>query len=188
VDKDEKALKKLDQSRVTTILQDGILFLVDCLRALHPQNIIIPAVPDHLAFRWLEKSAPDNRVFKQKALPKKIERALPFVWYDDRGSLLVSYADFVCPDDCPEPAEVCTVTGKRRPMALHRLLQSLDWPDLKTHIIRSRQIAPGMGGYRVQDLIHLAEKMKSAREGQWMLGTACKCHGVLTGFTIEIIS
>jgi hypothetical protein len=95
----------------------------------------------------------------------------------------VSYADFICPDDCPEP-DVCTITGKRREKPLYELLRSLD-VGFRVHIIRSHQLAPGLGGYTVADLKRAAETLAGHRNGKWLVGTACKCHGILTAFEIH---
>jgi hypothetical protein len=56
--------------------------------------------------------------------------------------------------------------------------------DFKVYVIRSHQLAPGLGGYKVADLARMAEKLTSDDKGQWLLGTSCRCHGILTAMEI----
>ena len=121
----------------------------------------------------------------QVPVPKSFGLPLPHTWDGSEGSLLVSYADFRCPDDCPEPANRCTVTGKARGTPLYRLLAETEPRGFHMHVIRSRQLAPGVGGYRVRDLKELLEKVSEGRKGKWLVGTACKCHGILTAFELN---
>jgi len=186
VDVDENTLSQMKGLPVKTIVYDGILFLVENYPALNPLNTIVPAVPVHLAFEWLKCSFDRKFVIKKTRVPEEIKPLLPYTWLGSEGSLLVSYADFVCPDDCPEP-EFCTVTGERRELPLHDLLSRLDLLDFRVHVIRSHQLAPGLGGYKVGDLKTAAEKIIRDEAGRWLLGTACKCHGILTALEIHSV-
>ncbi|MCP4668372.1 MAG: hypothetical protein GY849_18665, partial [Deltaproteobacteria bacterium] len=116
--------------------------------------------------------------------PQAIEPLLPHTWPGSEGSLLISYADFVCPDDCSEPG-CCTVTGERRERPLYDLLNDLDAGDFRMHVVRSRQLAPGLGGYEAGELEKAAQRIRSEEKGKWLLGTSCKCHGILTALEIE---
>ena len=77
------------------------------------------------------------------------------------------------------------MTGEKREQPLYDLLSHLDLSGFKVHVIRSRQLAPGLGGYRVLDLAKTAEELKRDEMGRWLLGTACRCHGMLTAFEIR---
>ena len=70
-------------------------------------------------------------------------------------------------------------------MPLYEILRNLAHPEFYTHAVRSRQLAPGLGGYRVKDLQEMADKVLHHEKGSVFLGTACKCHGILTAFTLE---
>jgi len=179
VDVDEKTLLQVKGLPVKTIAYDGILFLVENYTILNPLNIIVPAVPVHLAFEWLKCHLERKFKIRKISIPEEINSLLPHTWLGSEKSLLVSYADFICPDNCPEP-EFCTVTGKRHKRPLHDLLSHLDLLDFQVHVIRSHQLAPGLGGYKVDDLKKAAERLISNEAGKWLLCTACKCHGVIT--------
>jgi hypothetical protein len=184
VDRDRIRLSQLHGLPIERILQDGVLFLVENFHLLHPTNIIIPAVPVNLAYEWLRRYVEGRYLVRRIDMPEGVTPLLPHVWPGSEGSLLVSYADFVCPDDCPEP-ESCTVTGEPRDKPLYQLLGDLDVDDFRVHIIRSHQIAPGLGGYGVAALNHAMERLTTGETGKWILGTSCRCHGILTSLEIQ---
>ena len=97
---------------------------------------------------------------------------------------MVSYADFRCPDDCPEPSDHCTVTGKKRGKPLYKLLGDIALPGFRVHVIRSRQLAPGIGGYSIGDLEGLRERVEGGGNSKWLVGTACKCHGIISAVEV----
>jgi len=183
VDVDKTSLSQLEDLPVKRIEYDGTLFLIKYYHLLSPTNTIVPAVPLHLAYEWVKGYLKSSLVINMIQVPDDIKPLLPHTWPGSEGSLLVSYADFECPDDCPEP-EYCTVTGERRDKPLHDLLSHLRLPGFKTHVIRSHQLAPGLGGYEAGDLTGLAERLSGAGKGKWLLGTSCRCHGIVTAIEI----
>jgi hypothetical protein len=185
VEKDEDALRLLAGPPVERILREGVSFLVDSFHLLHPRNTIVPAVPIHLAYEWLRLSLKRSFPVSRIEMPESIKALLPRTWEGSEGSLLVSYADFRCPDDCPEPADRCTVTGKRRGKPLHALLGDIAPPGYRVHVLRSRQLAPGVGGYTVGDLHDLLGRVESGGVGKWLVATACKCHGVISAMEVK---
>ena len=180
LDIDEQRLLEISGITFKKIKGDGIDFLVGNFHILSPSNIIIPAIPVHLASEWLKKYLDNGFELKQIQVPKEIKTFLPHTWPGTEGSLLVSYADFQCPDDCPEPRDHCTVTKEKRKTPLYNLLGQLKLLEFKVHIIRSCQLAPGLGGFRVDDLNRLATEVRDEGIGRWLVGTACKCHGTVT--------
>ena len=183
VDPDEKSLSDLNDLRIEKILGDGIQFLIDNFHYLKQTNTIVPALPVHLAYEWLKGFLPGDMKIKKLPVPET-KPPLPNALPASDGSMLVSYADFLCPDDCPEPV-YCTVTGEKREQPLYSLLRNLNSPPFDMHIIQSRQLAPGLGGYKVEDLKNAAEKVSTNKARMWILGTACKCHGILTAFEVN---
>jgi hypothetical protein len=186
VEKDEEALRVMGGLPIARILHEAVPFLAGSFHLLHPKNVIVPAVPIHLAFEWLRRSMKGNFSVFRIEVPESIKPLLPHTWVGGEGSLLVSYADFQCPDDCPEPADHCTVTGQRRGIPLHALLSDIDLPGYRVHVLRSRQLAPGVGGYTVGDLQELLGRVESGGEGKWLVATACKCHGVVSAMEMTI--
>ena len=185
LDRDEHRLLEIKEPKLKKIHGDGINFLVENFHLLSPSNIIIPAIPVHVASEWLKKHLDGSLELMQIQVPEEIKTFLPHTWLGSEGSLLVSYADFQCPDDCPEPADYCTVTRKKRETPLYDLLSQLKPPKFRVHIITSRQLAPGLGGFRVDDLKRLAERVRKEGVEKWLVGTACKCHGTVTALEIH---
>lgn len=144
---------------------------------------IVPAVPIHLTceviVRRLSRFAPPGR----PPVPEAVAERVPHPLRGDHGQLYASNADFICPDDCPEPADHCTVTGRPRPVELFSHLAALDLPGWRIVVLPSRQLAPGVGGYRRSDLLAAEGKVRAA-EGPVMIATACRCHGVIDALDI----
>lgn len=184
VDRDAKKLKTMGNIGAKRIAEDGVRFLAKHFSHLAPSTFIIPAVPVHLAFEWLRTYKNQQGAIEQIPVPKGFALRLPHTCDGTEGSLLASYADFRCPEDCPEPADRCTVTGKKRGTPLYRLLAEVEIRGFGVHVIRSRQLAPGVGGYRVTDLKELLGKVSEGRKRKWLVATACKCHGVVTGLQL----
>jgi hypothetical protein len=184
VDRDVTKLDKIGNIGAKRIAEDGVRFLAKHFSQLAPSTFIIPAVPLHLAFEWLRAYINDEGTVAQIPVPKSFGRRLPHPLEGSEGSLLVSYADFRCPDNCPEPANHCTVTGKRRGTPLYQLLAEEEPRGFHVHVIRSRQLAPGVGGYGVRDLKELLGKVSEAGKGKWLVATACKCQGIVTALQV----
>jgi len=185
VDKAAANLESLTGLPLERVRADGIDFLVNHFARLRPSTVIIPAVPFHLAYEWLCGYLGRARGPEMLKVPQEVASALPHTWEGPEGTLLVSYADFRCPDNCPEPAGYCTVTRSKRSTPLYRFLRRIAPADYNACIIRSRQLAPGLGGYRLEDLRLLAAAVGTAGTERWLIGTACKCHGMVTAFRVQ---
>ena len=101
------------------------------------------------------------------------------------GQAYVSHADFICPDNCPEPEKICTHTGKPRPMDLFRLLGTLDFEEALPIVIRSHQLLPGVGGIYPADLRAAMDTACRNSHRPMMIATACRCHGVVNFMRLE---
>lgn len=184
IDVDGSRLARLEGFAGRKFLDDGAEFLIKNHKLLNPRNRIVPAIPRHLAFEWLKAFLDRESQINQIPVPEPIESLLPNTWPGSEGSLLVSYADFVCPNDCSEP-DSCTVTGERRELPLYELLRRLNVREFNVHVIRSRQLAPGLGGYRFADLKGIVRRIRRSETTKWIIGTACRCHGILTALEIQ---
>lgn len=185
VDRDITKLRKMGNIGAKRIAEDGVRFLAKHFSHLAPTTFIIPALPVHLAFEWLRTYINKKGTVAQVPVPKGFKLRLPNPSDGSEGSLLASYADSRCPEDCPEPLNRCTVTGKARGTPLYRLLAEVEPRGFRVHVIRSLQLAPGVGGYRVRDLKELLGKVSEGRKGKWLVATACKCHGIVTGLQVS---
>jgi hypothetical protein len=158
---------------------DAIAFLVAHLGTDGRWDWIIPMVPVHVAYGWLLAGPLANSAWQSAAAPEALAEVFPGTQRGPHGELYLSRARHLCPDDCAEPA-VCPVTGESRDLPLHQELASLHLTGYKIRVIPSRQLAPGVGGYPPGRLLDLAREM-DALEGNVLIATACRCHGVIHG-------
>lgn len=165
----------------TLIQADGADYLAEHISKGKSENPdwIVPAVPIHLAAEWLMLGQSKENL-GQVPVPVEMDPLLPHPLRVENGNIFVSHADFLCPDDCAEPRNMCTFTGKPRKQNMFELLKDIRFPPWKSHVIRSHQLGAGIGGYRVKELFDLAGRIGKAR-GSVLLSTACRCHGVITG-------
>ncbi|MFZ5632565.1 MAG: hypothetical protein ACOY40_06915 [Bacillota bacterium] len=185
VDISDVALRRLSGLPVKTVQGDGVDFLAGCLTGKDIPSYIVPAVPVHLAFEWLKRKLWQDFEVIRVFVPERAASILPNPTRAEADKLYSSYANFLCPDDCPEPPAVCTVTGEKRQGFLYRDLQDLRVEGFVSIGLRSVQLAPGVGGYKPVDLWSALEKVRQAgTEKGFLLSTACLCHGVVNAFRL----
>ena len=182
VDRKETSLEKISRLPVDARVSDGISFVEQFLSGDKSADYIIPAVPFHLAFEVILSQL--NPLGARRS-PIPSLHGLPHPTMGKRGDLYTSLADFLCPDDCPEPAHVCTVTKVRRPKPLFAILSELRGPFVSV-VIRSRQLGPGVGGLKTTEWKGLISRIKkSSGTGSLVLvSTACRCHGVTSALAL----
>ena len=181
VEKHGAACRQLDRLGFKTVCMDGIGFLERHLLQPHYPDWIIPAIPVHVAYEWLRARLSARDEVQSLTVPAEVAGQLPNPIKGAAGQLYISIADFICPENCPEPAGICTYTGKPRPMILHEFLKSFRHENFKSIVIRSHQLAPGMGGYKPEQLFNALKEIRSTH-ASILLSTACSCHGVMHAF------
>ena len=179
IDMDSASLAEGILTGAEVFRSGAVEFLSEHFSRLPPGLTIVPAVPVHLAFEWLKNNLSESFVLNKIAVPECVSDNMAHWWNASEGSLLVSYADFMCPDNCPEP-EYCTVTGEKRELPLYGLLGRLDVEGFGVLVLRSRQLAPGLGGYSAGDLRALADSVAEGAEEKFLICTSCSCHGIIT--------
>ncbi|MEE4608519.1 MAG: NAD-binding protein [Desulfobacteraceae bacterium] len=168
-----------------TVAADGIDYLMQVMAEVAAPDWIVPAMPIHVAWLWMKRDlSAAGRQVVDLPVPEAVAAWVPHPLRGDHVQLYASNADFICPDDCPEPERFCTVTGKPRPVVMFAHLAALRIPGFASVVVRSRQLAPGVGGYRPADL-RLAEKTAIAAADAVLLATACKCHAVIDALRID---
>lgn len=181
VDHNPNQLARLPCHAATrTVLAAGPEYLVQVLAEQTWPDWIIPAAPVHLAFAWLLLTLPPVERWQQLPVPLELGQNLPFVQRGPAGEVYLSLATGRCPDDCPEPAGWCSLTGEPRIGNLYDMLAQRQITGYQVQVLRSRQLAPGVGGYRPLDLVHFREEALRPK-GKLILCTACRCHGVCHG-------
>ena len=184
IDHDLKKLNQIDEPSATKIQFEVIDYLLRQQSLLRPENVIIPAVPFHLAFEWLIAMIQKDHQTHRLNVPPGIISKLPHPSQSNKKETICSYADFICPEDCVEPEHICTITGMPRGIPLFELMTGIKSKGFRTGVIRSRQIGPGIGGYSVREIWDLKERIVQGKIGKWVIGTACRCHGILSALKI----
>ncbi|MCP3872634.1 MAG: potassium transporter [Desulfobacteraceae bacterium] len=179
VDKKLEALEKLKEANISIEQTDGARFLLDHLKPGTNVSWIIPSLPLHLAWEWCRMKMGTDRI-EQIQVSSKIDSFLPHPIHGTNKDIYVSNADFICPSNCNEPEEFCTVTKGPRKKDMFRRLKELQFKDYTSIVLRSKQIGAGIGGYTPDSLFSFLEKV-AAHTGLLLLCTACRCHGVITG-------
>ncbi|MBW1723800.1 MAG: hypothetical protein JRJ33_00175 [Deltaproteobacteria bacterium] len=137
------------KGRVDTVQADGITFLerhLDGGSDMMLPDWIVPAIPIHVAFEWIRSTLKINSDVTPISVPEKLTSFLPHPVWGKEGELYVSYAKFICPEDCLEPPDLCTVSGKPRETDLYQVLEKVEVADFMSVVIRSHQLAPGVPG------------------------------------------
>ena len=181
VDQDKQALQRVFPLSIKTIVCEGRLFLEQFVSERQKVDYIIPAVPFHLAFEFILSQLKPLGA-RRKKVPS-LSR-LPNLMKGKTGDLYTSLSDFLCPENCPEPAQYCTITKQRRPKPLYQILNDLKG-SFESKVIRSQQLELGVGGFRPEALVNLAENIKKRRDpGRLILiSTASRCHGVTSALS-----
>ena len=176
VDHHEDALDDLKDEPLKIIRQDAVDFL-----SSHNgtgDEWIIPAIPEHVAFSWLCQQLTKEGTVRSIAVPAVLDQQIPNPMRGKGGVLYTSFATFRCPEECDEPEEMCSVTRERRQANLYELIQQIEVCGYKSLVVRSHQLAPGVGGYQLSTLWLLLEEVR-ASEKNILVATACRCHGVI---------
>lgn len=156
-----------------SFVQGGVARSLDLFTSDAP-DALIPTVPFHLLaalvtwstghLPWTEGAAAAAAAISPTLLVSSSE-----------GTLTLSYnRDGTCLPACPAPPR-CPATGEHWPCPLHALLADALPGAL---VLESVQLGPGVGGLRGGDV---AAVLARAREEETLVvGTACRCHGVVT--------
>jgi hypothetical protein len=160
---------------------DAVAFLSLGVGRMDPNDLIVPAIPIHVAYEWVRAVLLPEGGFKPAPVPEAVASRMPHPIRGSEGQVYTSNADFICPDTCNEPDEICTKTGRPRPSIIFEMLARIRHPEFRSVVIRSRQLRPGVGGYYAADLLEMMRQIRRA-PGGILLSTACKCHGVMHAF------
>jgi hypothetical protein len=187
VDRDGDAVGEAPAGgRLTIVRADAMAYLVEHLESgRSAPEWIVPAVPLHVAYEWIiRRLAAEGLRVVPLTVPETVVQRLPNVFRGEAGAIYASNADFLCPDNCPEPEAICTHTGKPRPCNLYEKLAEVAQPPFRAVVVRSLQLAPGVGGYRPQTLFDTLAAVRKTT-GPVLLSTACRCHGVMHAFSFQ---
>ncbi len=167
---------------VERVTADAVGFLGDNMQ---PKSgvWIVPALPMHLAYEWIAGQLRRERRLKPQPVPSGLVPLLPNPCRGPDGQVYLSNADFRCPHDCPEPKSICPHTGTPRPRIMHAFLSNLAYGGYSSFVVRSLQLAPGVGGYQSTTLFERLGQLRRTT-GNALFSTACKCHAVMHAFSL----
>jgi hypothetical protein len=186
VDKSKKALQKVSYLPVESTVSEGTLYLKQFLSKRRKADYIIPAVPYHLAFEFILSRLKPLGAKRRRIPPLS---GLPNAMMGKTGDLYTSLANFLCSEDCPEPARYCTITKKRRLKPLYQIFGELEG-SFESKVIRSCQLAPGVGGFKPEAFLGLLEDIKKKMDPNRsiLISTASRCHGVTSALSFYRLS
>ena len=164
---------------VKTVCADAVAWLAATLDRRSAVEMIIPAIPVHVAADWMRLRLLGKKELCAIDIPDGLLARIPHPVRGKPGQAFASHADFICPDNCPEPQDRCTHTGQPRPTDLFRRLADLDLDEIYPIVLRSRQLLPGVGGLTPGDLWAALDTVCRLERGRIMVATACRCHAVL---------
>jgi hypothetical protein len=164
---------------VSVVNAEGIAWLSAGLDRRSAVDLIVPAIPVHVAAEWLSLKLKGIYDVHPLRVPNAWLQRMPHACRGKRGRVFVTHAEFICPDDCPEPKDICTHTGLPRPKDLFRLLEDLDLDAVLPIVLRSHQLLPGVGGIYPADLFKALDAAVENDNHPLMIATACRCHGVV---------
>ena len=184
IDRQSAICEQLEHNGFKTVCMEGIRYLESHLISQDHPDWIIPSIPLHVAFEWLKAKLARHYRINSIPIPHQLKTKLPNPFQSESDQLFVSHADFICPENCSEPDEICTHTGQPRPRPLNDWLKNFSYQDFRPVIVCSQQLFPGVGGYTPDALYHALKEIESLSD-QILLGTACRCHGVLNAFQLS---
>jgi hypothetical protein len=175
LDPDLNPSPALDGARL--ISEDGVNFLARSGQVKN-SDVVIPLAPLNVAAEYLLLSL---KGAVPTELPSDLRNFFRVSSLIDKYTLCVSYADFLCPDDCEE-GDACKITGEKRVPMFEKLRQTVV-PGFQTFVVRSHQILPGVGGYKFQELTKLRDSISPDKKN--MICTSCRCHAIISGITVK---
>lgn len=175
----DKAPIKPLEDRLPIIKEDGISWLKDNFYKDAPVDMIIPAIPVHVVAQWIKLRLLNHFEIHPVDVSDSLMSKLPNPIKGSHGQVFASHANFTCPDNCPEPENICMHTGLPRKKELYSLFCEIDLSDFFSIVIRSYQLFPGVGGIFPDNMLEALNLICRNHNQMLMIGTACRCHGVL---------
>lgn len=172
-DPDCRAALAAREAGNTCVLEGGLDVALKAFSEYSPEYVF-PTAPVHVAAGLACESA--GFVESPGGIRVLLDLIPPgLVLSTKDGSVYLSLnREATCIPDCPSP-DICPVTGEDRTVPLHEMLRQL-LPD--AFILESVQLAPGLGALRGSDVAELLGWIEGKE--RVAVGTACRCHGVLT--------
>lgn len=181
IDHSPEALDQKEPLPGIRVLADGPKFLTKYQDWIKDEDWVIPALPIHLAWKWLDLNLKTTHRPDAVSPPREFGSGLPYSEFLGKG-LFVSYASFVCPENCPSPVRHCFKTKEKRGVPLWKFITDRRCQYGTLGVIESRQLGPGVGGFPFKELRRIRTEALMGHP-PFFVATACRCHGVIHGLT-----
>jgi len=188
-DPDCRATRELPASPDRTlVVSEWGTFFDGWLAAADPLDAIVPSpLMPHLMFEWLVRRARTRwpgRTVEQ--VPFAREAGTPYDMLAPDGTRYVSYADWLCPTHCIEPA-LCPMTRAPRTWEMSDAMSELvrRAGGMRGPVVfRCRHRAFGVGMFDVAEVLAgdtlVAEAGASDADVDILVGTVSSCHGAIS--------
>jgi hypothetical protein len=147
-------------------------------------------VPDHWAPHllrdWLA-AALRRRGAQVESFPLEERRALPYEGPTRQGDRALSYASWICPPRCIEPA-LCPHTRGPRDWSLVGDLRRQDHPDLVPLVLPCRHLVYGVGTVPVAEILSVAALVAGGLGSgtrSYRIATSSHCHALASGLRVS---
>lgn len=163
-------------------------------------DIIVPSPhTPHLLFEWLVRRARARRPARSiEVAPLTDTLGTPYDRAAEDGTRYVSFADWICPTHCIEPAN-CPAIGAPRTWemgdavtALAERLRAAGHPVRGPALFVCRHHTFGVGAIPVAAVLagdHLVtETARDPKGGEVLVGTISSCHGALNLITVGAVA
>ena len=177
----DRSAGRLNLAGVSCICSDAVDWLMAHFSIPSPAaEMIVPAIPVHVAAEWLRRTLQEKEIrVKPADLPETYVQSLPNPIRAGSSKAYASFAEVICPESCDEPESYCYLTGEKREMPLFELMKKVESPGFTSLVVRSYQLSAGVGGIYTAHLCDLLDSAIKIQKGTVIVGTACRCHGVV---------
>jgi hypothetical protein len=134
----------------------------------------------HLLLEWLRRHC-ERGGARLEADGELLPRGLPFDAPTRAGDRALSYADWVCPPTCIEPALCPHTRGPRHWSLADELARDAREPVDERIVFRCLHLVYGVGSIPVAEVLAARDRMLARardRAGTYLVATASHCHGL----------
>ena len=153
-------------------------------------DYIIPAIPYHLLGKltndfFMNKNIeihPSIDVIKK--IRAKIDPNIIYNYDNLQGIIIASFmpTGITCAPNCIEYLK-CPITKIEKPKPLYEIFMNAG-EGISSYIMISEQLKPNLGGFPARSIKDFLDFLYSVKD-QFIIGTACMCHGIINAFEIR---
>ncbi|HJS59663.1 MAG TPA: hypothetical protein VKA01_16270 [Vicinamibacteria bacterium] len=174
-------------ARVTLAVSEWADWLDMSLDALPPGAHLVPYHwAPHLLREWLERQVRRHggRAERRGTVPSQ---GVPWERELASGDRALSYATWVCPPTCIEPAMCPHTRGSKDWSLAGELARRRPDDESERVVFRALHLAYGVGTIPVSDILAARDRLMSGRGARrtYLVATASHCHGLAATLDVE---